>query len=108
MDDDNSESVVNKTRYLSRGGSYVFILLFKRSLLVALKDCVPAEGKNRYWSPTQQVVSLLRRTRGECWVPFVSNVPALGPCRVVAPCLFELGLISRRRTLGRLKDSRDA
>jgi hypothetical protein len=107
VDDDNSRSVFNKSRYLSRGGSYVFILFVKRSLLVMLKDCVPAEGKNCYWSLTQQVGSLLLRMRGECWVPFVPNVPALRPCRVVDPCLFELDLISSRRTLARLKGSRD-
>jgi len=110
VDDDNSESVVNKSRYLGRGRFYVFVLLFKRSLLVTLKDCVPAEGKNCYRSPTHQVVSLLRRMRGECWVPFVSSVPVLKSCRscrVVDPCLFGLGLISRRRKLTRLKDSRE-
>ena len=54
MDNDNSEPVVHKSGYLSRGGSYVLVLLLERSLLVVLKNCIPAESKNCYWSLTLQ------------------------------------------------------
>jgi hypothetical protein len=48
MDDDNSKTLINKRRDLSRCGSYVVVLLFEGPLLVALKNGVSAEGKNRY------------------------------------------------------------
>src|SRR2546428_9701957 len=54
VDDDNSQAVIHKSRYLSRRGFYVLVLFFEGSLLVALKNCVPAKGKDRYGGLTRQ------------------------------------------------------
>ncbi len=54
VDDDNSEPVVHESRYLNRCGFYVLVLFFEGSLLIAPKNRVPAEGKDRYGGLTPQ------------------------------------------------------
>ena len=58
VDNDNSKALIHKRRYLSRSRSYVLILFFECSLLITLKNGVPAKGENRYGSPGRQARSV--------------------------------------------------
>ena len=91
MDDDDSEPVVHESRNLGCSGSHVFILLLEGPILVASKNRVPAKGKNRDGSLTLQARFFSLKLGGECWVPFVPNVPSPRQDWVIyKPCMSQL------------------